>query len=128
MTALDEAEQEGRLRSRGTLLDLIEHVLVSEVTIAHGRVGNPDPIRAFTLTFDRVEYDEEKEAREMAATAGAEFYPISMRQHDLADNFVAATLLDSLGTMDEGARVANDQILMHLASASVLQEGFGLTA
>ena len=51
-----------------------------------------EPIRAFTLTFDRVEYDEEKEAREMAAKAGAEFFPIPMRQDDLADNFAAATL------------------------------------
>jgi asparagine synthase (glutamine-hydrolysing) len=28
---------------------------------------HPEPIRAFTLTFDHAEYDEEKEAREMAA-------------------------------------------------------------
>ena len=27
---------------------------------------HPEPIRAFTLTFDRSEYDEEKEAKEMA--------------------------------------------------------------
>jgi len=53
---------------------------------------HPEPIRAFTLTFDRPEYDEEKEAKEMAATAGAEFYPIPIRQDDLADNFAAATL------------------------------------
>lgn len=53
---------------------------------------HPEPIRAFTLTFDRAEYDEEKEAREMAAKAGAEFFPIPMRQDDLADHFAAATL------------------------------------
>jgi asparagine synthase (glutamine-hydrolysing) len=51
-----------------------------------------DPIRAFTLTFDRPEYDEEKEAREMAAKAGAEFFPISIRQDDLADHFADAIL------------------------------------
>jgi asparagine synthase (glutamine-hydrolysing) len=49
-----------------------------------------DPIRAFTLSFDRAEYDEEKEAREMAAQAGAEFYPIPIRQDDLADHLAAA--------------------------------------
>lgn len=49
-----------------------------------------DPIRAFTLTFDRAEYDEEKEAREMASKAGAEFFPIPIRQDDLADNFADA--------------------------------------
>jgi asparagine synthase (glutamine-hydrolysing) len=33
-----------------------------------------DPIRAFTLTFDRADYDEEKEAREMASKVSAEFF------------------------------------------------------
>ena len=37
-------------------------------------------------------------------------------------------LLDQLPTMDEGSRVANDQILMLLLSACVLQERFGLAA
>jgi asparagine synthase (glutamine-hydrolysing) len=53
---------------------------------------HPDPIRAFTLTFDRAEYDEEKEAREMAAKAGADFFPIPIRQDDLADHFADAIL------------------------------------
>lgn len=48
------------------------------------------PIRAFTLTFDRAEYDEEAQAREMAAKAGADFYPIPIRQDDLADHFADA--------------------------------------
>jgi asparagine synthase (glutamine-hydrolysing) len=51
-----------------------------------------DPIHAFTLTFDHAEYDEEKEAKEMAAKAGAEFFPIPIRQDDLADHFSAAIL------------------------------------
>jgi asparagine synthase (glutamine-hydrolysing) len=53
---------------------------------------HPDPIRAFTLTFDRPDYDEEKEAREMAAKVGAEFCPIPIRQDDLADHFADAIL------------------------------------
>jgi len=48
------------------------------------------PIRAFTLTFDSPDYDEEKEAKEMALKVGAEFFPIPMRQDDLADNFADA--------------------------------------
>jgi len=48
---------------------------------------HPKPIRAFTLTFDHGDYDEEAEAREMAAKVGAEFYPIPIRQDDLADHF-----------------------------------------
>lgn len=51
---------------------------------------HPDPIRAFTLTFDHAEYDEEKEAKEMAAKVGAEFSPIPIRQDDLADHFADA--------------------------------------
>ena len=51
---------------------------------------HPEPIRAFTLTFDREEYDEGEVAREMAAKAGAEFFPISIRQDDLADHFAEA--------------------------------------
>jgi asparagine synthase (glutamine-hydrolysing) len=53
---------------------------------------HPDPIRAFTLTFDHAEYDEEKEAREMAAKVGAEFFPIPIQQNDLADHFADAIL------------------------------------
>ena len=49
-----------------------------------------DPIRAFTLTFDRPEYDESAIAREMAVRAGAEFYPIAIHQSDLADHFADA--------------------------------------
>ncbi len=52
---------------------------------------HPEPIRAFTLTFDRGDYDEGPIAREMAARVGAEFYPIPIRQDDLADNFADAT-------------------------------------
>jgi asparagine synthase (glutamine-hydrolysing) len=53
---------------------------------------HPDPIRAFTLTFDHGDYDEEKEAREMAARVGADFFPIPIRQDDLADHFADAIL------------------------------------
>lgn len=46
-----------------------------------------DPIRTFTLTFDRAEYDEGPIAREMAEKAGAEFHPIPLHQSDLAGHF-----------------------------------------
>jgi asparagine synthase (glutamine-hydrolysing) len=52
----------------------------------------PDPIRAFTLTFDLGEYDEAPQAREMAAKAGAEFIPIPIRQDDLAEHFADAII------------------------------------
>jgi asparagine synthase (glutamine-hydrolysing) len=55
----------------------------------------------------------------------------TLRGHVLAsipffDQKKVVTLLDSLNAMDEGARVANDQVLMILVSACVLQERFGL--
>jgi asparagine synthase (glutamine-hydrolysing) len=53
---------------------------------------HPTPIRAFTLSFDRAEYDEEAQAKEMATKVGAEFFPIPIRQHDLADHFADAIL------------------------------------
>jgi asparagine synthase (glutamine-hydrolysing) len=49
-----------------------------------------EPIRAFTLTFDRAAYDEGAIAREMAAHAGADFRPIPIRQADLAYHFADA--------------------------------------
>lgn len=52
---------------------------------------HPEPIRAFTLTFDHGEYDEGAIAREMAARCGATFCPIPIRQDDLADHFAEAT-------------------------------------
>jgi len=50
------------------------------------------PIRAFTLTFDRPEYNEGEIAREMATKADATFCPIPIRQDDLADRFTDAIL------------------------------------
>jgi asparagine synthase (glutamine-hydrolysing) len=51
---------------------------------------HPGSIPAFTLTFDRAEYDEGEIAREMAAKAGADFFPIPIHQNDLADHFADA--------------------------------------
>jgi len=51
---------------------------------------HPEPIKAFTLTFDDAAYDEGAIAREMASLAGAEFHPIPIKQRDLSDNFADA--------------------------------------
>src|SRR5215472_15777586 len=53
------------------------------------RLSN-SPIQAFTLTFDQAAYDEGDIAREMAARVGANFYPIPIKQSDIADNFADA--------------------------------------
>jgi asparagine synthase (glutamine-hydrolysing) len=48
---------------------------------------HPDPIRAFTLTFEHAAYDEGAIARDMALQANAEFHTIAIGQADLADAF-----------------------------------------
>jgi len=53
---------------------------------------HPKPIRAFTLTFDDVAYDEGPIAREMAERAGAEFRTIPINQQRLAESFGDAIL------------------------------------
>jgi asparagine synthase (glutamine-hydrolysing) len=44
------------------------------------------------------------------------------------DQGKVSELLDGIAKMDEGGQVANDQVLMMLVSACVLQQGFGLSA
>src|SRR5215813_13116193 len=77
-----------------------------------------DPIRAFTLTFDQGEYDEEPQAREMAAKAGAEFIPIPIRQDDLADNFADAI------AQSETFCVNAHGVAKYLLSRAVREAGF----
>ena len=45
------------------------------------------PLRAYTLSFDHADYDEEALAREQAARSGAEFCRIDIRADQLADHF-----------------------------------------
>jgi asparagine synthase (glutamine-hydrolysing) len=45
------------------------------------------PVQAFTLTFDHEDYDEAKEAAEMAKMVNASFYPIAITQREIADGF-----------------------------------------
>src|SRR6516165_5505003 len=45
------------------------------------------PIQAFTLTFDQAAYDEGEIASEMAKSVRANFYPIPIKQSDIAENF-----------------------------------------
>ncbi len=49
-----------------------------------------DRIHAFTLCFDTAEYNEQHVAEEMAAHAGADFYPLPITQTELADHFADA--------------------------------------
>ncbi len=79
---------------------------------------HPEPIRAFTLTFDHADYDEEKEAKEMAAKAGAEFFPIPVRQDDLADHFSDAI------SQSEALCVNAHGVAKYLLSRAVRDAGY----
>jgi asparagine synthase (glutamine-hydrolysing) len=88
--AMDEAVRL-RLRADVPVGCYLSGGLDSCAVLGFAAAHHAGPIRAFTLSFDRPEYDEEAIAREMAARAGAEFVPIPIRQEDLAEEFAEAT-------------------------------------
>jgi asparagine synthase (glutamine-hydrolysing) len=51
---------------------------------------NSEPIRAFTVSFDRTAYDETSIARETAAYVGADFQSIPLNQSDFANHIADA--------------------------------------
>jgi asparagine synthase (glutamine-hydrolysing) len=87
--ALDEAVRI-RLRADVPVGCYLSGGLDSCAVLGLAAKHHPGSIRAFTLTFDRAEYDEGEIAREMAAKAGAQFSPIPIKQDDLADHFADA--------------------------------------
>jgi asparagine synthase (glutamine-hydrolysing) len=79
---------------------------------------HPEPIRAFTLRFEQVQYDEGLVAKEMASRAGAEFFPIPINQSDLADNFADAI------AQSETACVNAHGVAKYLLSRAVRDAGY----
>lgn len=75
-------------------------------------------VRAYTLTFDRPEYNEESIAREMAAKCGAEFFPVPMRQDELGENFADAI------ACAEALCVNSHGVAKFLLSRAVRNSGF----
>jgi asparagine synthase (glutamine-hydrolysing) len=73
--ALDEAVRL-RLRADVPVGCYLSGGLDSCAVLGLAATHRSDPIRAFTLSFDRPEYDETAIAREMAELANAEFHPI----------------------------------------------------
>ena len=57
---------------------------------------------------------------------GAPARQLALTSLPFFDQKKVVDLLDRLDAMDEGSRVAIDQVLMNLVSACVLQERFGL--
>jgi asparagine synthase (glutamine-hydrolysing) len=79
---------------------------------------HPEPIKAFTLTFEDVAYDEGPIAREMAARTGAEFHAIPIGQRDLADAFTDAI------TQAETTCVNAHGVAKYLLSRAVRDAGY----
>lgn len=79
---------------------------------------HPEPIRAFTLTFEDAAYDEGPIAREMAAKAGAEFHAIPIGQRDLADAFADAIV------QAETACINAHGVAKYLLSRAVRDAGY----
>jgi len=75
-------------------------------------------LRAFTLAFDRAEYNEGEIAREMAAKAQAEFVAVPIQQDDLADHFADAIL------QSEALCVNAHGVAKYLLSKSVHDAGY----
>jgi asparagine synthase (glutamine-hydrolysing) len=85
-----------------------------------------DPIRAFTVAFDRPDYDEEAIAKEMAQRVGAEFHPIPLRQEDFADHFADATFqAETLSTNAHGVAKFLLSRAAHKAGYKVVLTGEG---
>ncbi len=79
---------------------------------------HPEPIRAFTLTFEEAAYDEGPIAREMATLAGAEFNAIPIGQNSIADNFADAI------THSESLCVNAHGVAKFLLSKAVREAGY----
>ena len=76
------------------------------------------PVRAYTLTFDHVQYDESVIAEEMSRHCGATYQPIPMKQADLATNFRAAVIQSEIPFIN-GHTVAK-----YMLSRAVRESGY----
>jgi asparagine synthase (glutamine-hydrolysing) len=115
--ALDEAVRL-RLRADVPVACYLSGGLDSCSVLGLAAKHHADPVNAFTLTFDHADYDEEQQAREMAAHVGANFHPIPMRSEDLADNFAASVW------QAEQPCVNGNSIAKFLLSRAVRDAGF----
>ncbi len=76
------------------------------------------PLRAFTLSFDHAEYNEDHIAREMAERAGADYCSVLVRSEDFADHFSDAI------AQAETLSVNAHGVAKYLLSRAVRQAGF----
>jgi asparagine synthase (glutamine-hydrolysing) len=87
--ALDEAVRL-RLRADVPVGCLLSGGVDSSAVLGIAAKHCADPIKVFTVAFQRPVYDESSSARDTAAFAGADFHPIPLKYSDFADHFVEA--------------------------------------
>lgn len=92
MQALLEESVRIRLRADVPVACYLSGGLDSSAVLGMAQKHSPKPISAFTLSFDKKEYDEYQIAREMAEKSGANFQPVNIKQSDLAQHFVDAVV------------------------------------
>jgi asparagine synthase (glutamine-hydrolysing) len=84
--AVDEAVRL-RLRADVPVACYLSGGLDSSAVLGYAASHYAGPIKAFTLSFDRPEYDEEPIARAMAQHVGADYFAIPVSQSDFAREF-----------------------------------------
>jgi asparagine synthase (glutamine-hydrolysing) len=87
--ALDEAVRL-RLRADVPVGCYLSGGIDSSALLGLAAQHSSKPIRAFNLSFDHGDYNEEAQAREMAQRTGAQFLSIPVGQDDFADHFADA--------------------------------------
>jgi asparagine synthase (glutamine-hydrolysing) len=115
--ALEEAVKL-RLRADVPVACYLSGGIDSCAVVALAARNHRGPLRAFTVTFDRAEYNEDKVAKEMAMLVGAEFCPILARTDDLADYFPDAI------AQAETLAVNTHGVAKYLLSRAVRDAGF----
>ncbi len=114
---LEEAVQI-RLRSDVPVGSFLSGGIDSSAVLGIAAKSSSDPIRAFTVSFDRPAYDEEPIARETAKYVGADFQVIRLNQSDFAEHISDAIWhAETLGVNSHG-------VARYIQSRAVRQSGY----
>ncbi|BAZ69373.1 asparagine synthase (glutamine-hydrolysing) [Fischerella sp. NIES-4106] len=114
---LEEAVQI-RLRADVPVGSFLSGGIDSSAVLGIAAKSSCDPIRAFTVSFDRPAYDEEPIARETAKYVGADFQVIRLNQSDFAEHIADAIWhAETLGVNSHG-------VARYIQSRVVRQSGY----
>ena len=87
---------------------------------------SPDPLKAFTVTFDQSDYNEGTIAQETAAHVGADFQPIPLNPADFANHIADAIWhAETLGVNPHGIARYLQSCVVHESGYKVVLSGEG---